>query len=57
MAPIEPQEDDIPTPKQVKGWRIFTVAFLACMGACMFGYNLGVIGGEPSTTPHPLGVK
>ncbi|KAH0613685.1 uncharacterized protein H6S33_005571 [Morchella sextelata] len=45
MAPRETSEEDIPTPPQVKGWRIFTIAFLACMGACMFGYNLGVIGG------------
>lgn len=46
MAPTESQEDGIPTPREVKSWRIFTIAFLACMGACMFGYNLGVIGGK-----------
>jgi hypothetical protein len=30
---------------QKYGWRIYIIAILACQGAFMFGYNLGVIGG------------
>lgn len=37
--------EDGNTPKEVYNWRIYTIAIMACMGACMFGYNLGVIGG------------
>lgn len=37
--------DDGITPKEVYNWRIYTVTLMACAGACMFGYNLGVIGG------------
>lgn len=38
--------DDGNTPKEVYNWRLYTTAVMACMGACMFGYNLGVIGGK-----------
>lgn len=34
-----------PAPPEVYNWRIYVLALIASMGAVMFGYDLGFIGG------------
>jgi len=34
-----------PTPPEVYNYRIYLLAFLACLGSWMFGYNNGIIAG------------
>ena len=38
-------KEDRPTPPAIYNASIYVLAFLACLGSWMFGYNNGVIAG------------
>jgi hypothetical protein len=32
-------------PPEIYGWRVFALSFSSCMGAMLFGFDIGTIGG------------